>query len=396
LLAALSVFRGGWTLDAAEEVADADLELMQSLLDKSLIRRWDSERFGMLETIREFAAEQLEPSARDRLRERLFDHLLACLTEAANLSPHSTGPPRIDLATSERPNVDVALGWALETGKAAAGLQLLEAMEAYWTTNDPTVGRERLDAFLGLGGTSLDPTTRAKALRFRGASFDMTGRYELSEGEYLRARELALAAGDSAEAAHLTQRIAMSVVQQGDLERASGLLQEALASSREPRDRAIALAGLARVALGQGDLDEGARLSYESAQLAESIGWTWWRGVALATLADFLIEQDPREAEELLLSALESLAAVGDRGNITLTLATAAVIAARRGNRERAGTLWGAFEREAELQPRASTDFATAEAATTLEAVHGAVFEEARRHGRRLSLDEAVDYALRP
>ena len=58
LLAALSVFRGGWTLEAAERVCDADVELLQSLVDKSLVRRWESGRFGMLETIREFAAER--------------------------------------------------------------------------------------------------------------------------------------------------------------------------------------------------------------------------------------------------------------------------------------------------------------------------------------------------
>ena len=60
LLGALSVFRGGWTLEAAEDVAQADLELMQSLVDKSLVRRWESGRFGMLETIREFVTEQPE------------------------------------------------------------------------------------------------------------------------------------------------------------------------------------------------------------------------------------------------------------------------------------------------------------------------------------------------
>jgi predicted ATPase len=72
LLAALSVFRGGWTLEAAEQVADGDVELMQSLVDKSLVRRWESDRFGMLETIREFAAEQLSYEEHDALLRRLF------------------------------------------------------------------------------------------------------------------------------------------------------------------------------------------------------------------------------------------------------------------------------------------------------------------------------------
>ena len=63
LFARLAVFRGGCTLEAAEQVADADLDTLQSLVDKSLLRHTD-ERFWMLETIREYAAERLERRAR--------------------------------------------------------------------------------------------------------------------------------------------------------------------------------------------------------------------------------------------------------------------------------------------------------------------------------------------
>jgi predicted ATPase len=396
LLAALSVFRGGCTLEAAEQVAGADIELMQSLVDKSLVRRWESGRFGMLETIREFADEQLEPSARDDLRGLLLDHLIEVLA-AANLFPHAVGPPRMEVAKEERPNVDVALAWATETGNARAGLRLLEVSELYWDTNDPVVGIERLDGLLALGGEALGPEVLAKAHRFRGASFDMTGRHDRSELEYLRARELALAAGDAAEAAHLTQRIAMAIVQQGDFERASGLFEDTLASSRDRDDRrgeAIALTGLAHVALGRGQLDDGARLCRESAQIAESIGWVWWRGVTLGTLVDFLVDRDAVEAEEVLRDSLESLVAAGDRGNVTLSLASGALIAARLGDPERAGMLWGAVEAEAQRQPRSSTESAMAEVEPSLATVRTEAFEEARRRGHTLSLDDAVAYAL--
>src|SRR5205823_1679027 len=61
LFARHSVFRGGCTLEAAEEVAEADLDLLQSLVDKSLLRH-TAERLWMLETIREYASERLEKS----------------------------------------------------------------------------------------------------------------------------------------------------------------------------------------------------------------------------------------------------------------------------------------------------------------------------------------------
>jgi predicted ATPase len=85
----LSVFRGGCTLDTAESVADAELETLQSLVDKSLLRH-TVERFWMLESIREYAAERLEESGEaTELRERHAAHFLA-LAERAGLSlePH--------------------------------------------------------------------------------------------------------------------------------------------------------------------------------------------------------------------------------------------------------------------------------------------------------------------
>jgi hypothetical protein len=118
------VFRGGWTLEAAEQVADADVELMQSLVDKSLVHRWDSGRFGMLETIREFAAEQLDPESREELLGCLFTHLTGVF-EAAHLRPENLkGVPETVLAQTERPNVDVALQWATSAGRAGASAAL--------------------------------------------------------------------------------------------------------------------------------------------------------------------------------------------------------------------------------------------------------------------------------
>jgi predicted ATPase len=77
LFACLAVFRGGCTLEAAENVCDADLDTLQSLVDKSLIRARDGERFWMLETIREYAVERLEASAKaSRLHRRHAEHYL--------------------------------------------------------------------------------------------------------------------------------------------------------------------------------------------------------------------------------------------------------------------------------------------------------------------------------
>ena len=85
LFARLGVFVGGWSLDAAEDVAAAQLDDLQSLVDKSLVRHL-GDRFDMLETIREFAAERLDESAgADEVRDR---HAAYFLDQAETALPH--------------------------------------------------------------------------------------------------------------------------------------------------------------------------------------------------------------------------------------------------------------------------------------------------------------------
>src|SRR5262249_47451918 len=76
LFGRLSVFAGGCTLEAAEEIAYADLDTLEALVDKNLVRNVD-ERFWMLETIREYATERLESNDRDEIGRRHADYFLA-------------------------------------------------------------------------------------------------------------------------------------------------------------------------------------------------------------------------------------------------------------------------------------------------------------------------------
>jgi predicted ATPase len=397
LLAALSVFRGGWTLEAAEDVCDADVDLLQSLVDKSLVRRWESGRFGMLETIREFAAERLAPDAREPLLRRLLGHLLELLG-TVNVGDQETGQPQMAPAQAERPNIDVALAWAIGSGEAMAGLELLSALELYWATNDPTAGGEWVDRILTAAGDEIAPADLARALRIRGATYDMTSRTDLSQKQYERAVEILRSLGEESEAIHLTQRIAGAALHEGDVERAIRLATEALEYDRREgnrRDEAMALHTLARAAFAQGKREEGIRLGYEAAAVAESVGFTWWRAVTLVTVAECLLgEGDAEAASEPLVAGLRDLTTVGDRVNMPIALAAAAALAALRANGAEAGLLWGAVEAAAENEPRTTTTAALGEYEPHLERVLGAAFDEARERGHRLSLEEAIAHAL--
>jgi predicted ATPase len=388
LVAALSVFRGGWTLEAAEQVADADLELLQSLVDKSLVRRWESRRFGMLETIRQFAAEQVSEGEHDLLLRRLFAYLLK-LFEAANLSVHAEGEPAMELAQEERANVDIALAWAT-AADPLAGLRLLELQEMYWFTNDPVRARGHLDALLTAAGADLDPARHARALRLRGATWEFVGRSDLAEPEYARAIELLESVGDEAEAGHLTLRIANDAVDQGDVERAKRLADGAFDA-----DPPLALHILSQVAFAENDAARAARLVREAADAAESEGNTWFRSITLVGAAERLLALgDLETARQFFSEGLELLHSARDLVNLPIALAAVAALAAQLGEPARAGTLWGAAEGDADRAPRSTTTDSLTEYEPYLEPVRGDVFEEARSRGRTLSLEAAVVYAL--
>ncbi len=107
LFARLAVFRGGSTLEAAEEICAAELDLLQSLVDKSLVRARD-ERFWMLETLREYAAERLDASGEaERMRRRHADYFTELASQA---EPHLRRDEQewLDRLERERDNIRAA------------------------------------------------------------------------------------------------------------------------------------------------------------------------------------------------------------------------------------------------------------------------------------------------
>jgi tetratricopeptide (TPR) repeat protein len=245
----LDLLRGGRDTELRQRTLRATIEWSYDLL---------TARFGMLETIRKFAAERLSPTDRDELLRRLLEHLLE-LAQSAGLYEEG-GVQRPELIVPERANVEVALAWALETGEISLGIRLIWLLELHLATGDPLAAREWIDAFLARPGGEVEAGLRARALRVRGATFDMTGRSDLAEREYERAQELFRAAGEDEAATHLLNRIAMSALQQGDFERAARLGSEALDLDRRRghrRDEAIALSIRAgTVAVAGGDRED--------------------------------------------------------------------------------------------------------------------------------------------
>ena len=150
LFARLAVFAGGSTLETAEAVCEADLDTLQSLVDKSLVRVRERDRFWMLETIREYASERLEQSSEvDDLRCRHAEHFLALADEA---EPHLRGNPKqwLDLLEHEHDNLRAALDNLQSSGKGELVLRLAGALPRFWVMRGHTrEGLRQLEVALG-------------------------------------------------------------------------------------------------------------------------------------------------------------------------------------------------------------------------------------------------------
>jgi tetratricopeptide (TPR) repeat protein len=278
VFARLAVFAGGCTLDAAEEICAADFDAIASLVDKSLLRR-TGDRYSMLETIREFAAERLNQlDDAEQIRDR---HAAFYVSLAERARPELRGRqamPWLARLDSEHANVRVALNRLLERRDADGALRLSGAMWLYWQTRGHwTEGRRFLNAAIELGDDQrVDPQRLVNPLW--GASFLALWQGDVLEGERLASRilEISTTAVDQehvyAVAIHL---LAIVATRRGDSDQALALLEKSVEIGRGGGDSwllAIALNNLGDLFMRKGDFARALPFFEESLAVGESRG----------------------------------------------------------------------------------------------------------------------------
>jgi predicted ATPase len=399
LLARLAVFRGAWTLEAAEAICNADLDRLQSLVDKSLVRVREGPRFWMLETIREFALECLRESGDEHeLRRRHAEFFLA-LAQSANLSAEATDlGPRPELVLPEQDNLRGALDWAAEVGEIELGLRLAIALEQFWVAVGPYEGARRVQAFLDQA-VDVPDVVRARAIRVMGGMVFMTGDYDRGDELMRQSLDLFRSLGDEPMVAELLLRLAIHLsYSSGDVAGARALIDESRAINRRVGSRsteAMTLGLLGEIAWGEGRSDEALELAARAGETAAEVGFTWWQMHQLYHGCEWSLELGRTDqAEAYGRDALRIAAAIQDRQLIVYLLAILAATAAAHGQLEKAGAFWGAVEVE-ERRGRIGQWEAERDvyAARVLE-YEGEAFERGRVEGRRMTLSDAVEYAL--
>jgi len=144
LFAALAVFAGSFSLEAAEEICGADLESVAALVDQSLLKPIDDGRFLMLETIREYALERLAAiGEEEQLRERHAD-AFTVLAEQAHMERYQAEGEWLPRLKEEHDNLRAALDWAAERD-AERQLRLAGCLGWFWASQSHLIeGRLRL------------------------------------------------------------------------------------------------------------------------------------------------------------------------------------------------------------------------------------------------------------
>jgi predicted ATPase/class 3 adenylate cyclase len=396
----LAVFRGGSTLEAIEAVATGDPDLVESLVDKSLLRRRRG-RFVMLETVREFARDELEATDEaHEIRRRHADFFLA-VAESANLNAGNLKPggQRLELAIAEQDNIRAALSWLIASDLVALGLLLASAVEQFWVVNDPDEGKRWFAELLECAeGHEVGPAVLAHALRAYGSSASIAGDDEAARRLYARSLALFEQLGDEHGRAVLLHRLAIHAMLRRDLEQARELVDASHAIHERDGDTwglAQTIGTLGAIERDTGDLERAYELIAESADLASEVGVLWWHAGMLVELAALSLEAGQIEdAESKALRSLALAQEMRDYGGRVFGVGVLACVAAEEGDARRAGLLWGAIEDDYVGAPLGGWPRHRASCEAHLAKCAGGDFESALAAGRHMSLDQAVELAL--
>jgi predicted ATPase/class 3 adenylate cyclase len=401
LFARLAVFVGGCTLESAEAVCDADLDTLESLVDKSLVRVREGSRFWMLETIREYAVERLEESGEAQNRQRRHaEHFLAFAEEA---QPHTHAFSRewIERLEHEHDNLRAALDHLAASGENELVLQLAGALSNFWQSGGYVAeGRHRLQS--ALQAEERPTAARARALTGAAlmayASGDVTAATSIAE----EGLELHRRLGDPRGAALDLNVLCIASIEEGELERARQFAEESLALFREAGDEHNTVAATRTFAFtyhASGDLERARTLHESNLEQAQALGFKDTEAATLGSLAMIAFEQG--RVEDALAIGKQNLLACRDLGSlqgIAQSLCrNAATFAVLPGTADTAAQLLSCFESLRE-QIGVSEAWVGRMNERTLSAIRGQLggdaFAEAWEQGRTLTIDEAVALAL--
>ena len=406
----LSVFNGGFDLDAAEAVVATSpvdraalLAVLTGIADKSLLAVEESPdgraRFRLLESLRQFGQERLDELDVD-VRRRHAEHYLRIATQA---QPHLGAAAQdvwMNRLAQEQDNIRAALAWSLATEPTLA-LQLAANVGRFW------VMRGQLREGHNWLTRALDAAPRTEPPRARALIFAAWLAYKLgllTEAEAMANEALTIATdrADRDMESRALSHLGVFREQAGDYEQACAYLTRCVDVVRQLGDRvgeAAVLNNLALALHSAGDVDTARDRARQSLELVREVGDRYGLAVTLDTVAR--IELDTARFEDASTHVRELLLvaqAAEDAVSVVNGLECAAMLAAARRARERSLMLAAAAalarERLGSYLPKHRSARVEATVAQCREALGASATRLAWSAGRQLSQEEAVALAV--
>ena len=422
----LSVFTGGWTLEAAEVVGAGDpveagegrvsnppvLDLLSTLVDKSLVVAEESGegyllRYRMLEPVRQYALELLtEGGEAGETHHRHAEYFVALAEEARPMLRAEPQVEWLERLEEENGNMRGGLSWALSSDEIVMAARLAFALWVFWwIRNHQPEGRRWLEMILPRRD-ELPPWLRRRALvateamAFAQDDLEAVVRYAREQLESSRE-----AGGDAYAESFAHAGFGLVAMHRGDLEVAMEHLEKVPSLYREAAEEALEAQShvwLGTVLLHKGD-HEGARRRFEEGlSLGRNIGDRLSICNALFNLAQLALARGDHDvAFRWFAEGIAPSQELGDRGNVAYILEGLGVVAGARGETLKAARLVGASEAlisaigvrgHTYYRPdRALYERIEVRVRATLDE---AAFEAATQEGRAMSLGQALEYAF--
>jgi predicted ATPase/class 3 adenylate cyclase/DNA-binding CsgD family transcriptional regulator len=417
LLQRISVFAGGWTLDAAEAICAGGpigggevLDLLAQLIHKSLVMVDSADavaaRYRLLETVRQYAGEKLVASDEAILvRARHRDWFLHLAEQA---EPQLRGPHQaawLERVAAELDNLRAAMEWCgnLE-GDSLLGLRIATSLGLFWAVRAYLrEGRQWLERMMARTPDAPTPL-RARALDWIGVLAWWQGEVAAVKGPCERALAISRAVDyrwGSALALHQLAHVAQT---EGDAGKAVQMMEDSVNLFREdsePWGLAYSLNCLGDLARIQGRLDRAGTLLEEAIAIWRRIDNIWGLGISLHNLGHVVLRGgEPDRTEALFAESIAHFRATEATPGMIFCLAGLAGAAARRGQLQRAARLFGAADalmrvNQLPLQPVDRTEF-DRNLASVRQGLAPARFEDSWAAGSAMTLDEALAHALAP
>ena len=411
----LSVFAGGYSLEAVESVCAGEelereevLELLSHLVDKSLVvvrEEGGEASYRLLETVRQYGWERLSESDEAvELRERHSGYYLA-LAEGAE--PELKGErqvARLERLETEHDNLRAAMRWLLDRGESEDAARLGWALWLFWWIRGHFAeGRRSMEQALSAEGNAAMPASaRAQAMYVAGTM--ACGRGDQRSAEPLLEESAALfrELRDRRGVAYALGSAAVVAITQERYERGIIYSEESTDLFLEVGDKwgAAPMLGCSAVGwLNRGDPRRAKGLAERGLAMCRETGDKHGTSIALGTLARVAqAEQDHQRARDLFEEGLTVSAKLGNEADVVHCLEGLASVAGAEGRIVRAARLWGAAEAllgkiEAVYTyvPNRSIHRSQVAARALIEE---AAWEEAWAEGREMSREQAIEYAL--